>query len=142
MRYDALLKLREKGNAAAVDILVGEALELMGLTRYRNRVIPERPITRGTLGGELRRLRVAADIALMPSIIILEEPVFGLDFGVAGDLMKRLKNLADLGKTVICLFTKPDVQTFSLLDDIVMVVEGRTVFSSQKENVISHNSFK
>lgn len=138
VHYNAMLRLQEKGDPSEIAGLVDNALELMGLTRYKNRVIPERPITRGTLGGELRRLRIAADICLMPSIIVLEEPIIGLDFGVAGDLMKRLKSLADLGRTVVCLFSKPDLQTFEALDNVVMVVEGRTVFNSKRENVIPH----
>ena len=99
-------------------------------------------MTRGTLGGELRRLRLAADICLMPSIIILEEPIVGLDFGVALDLMKRLKSLADLGRTVVCSFSKPDSQTFELFDDVVLVVEGRTIFTGKKENIIPHFTSK
>jgi ABC-type multidrug transport system ATPase subunit len=142
VRYNAMLRLRDQGSAVDVDKMVTNALELMGLARYKNRVISERPITRGTLGGELRRLRVAADICLMPSIIIIEEPVIGLDFGVAGDLMKRLKSLSDLGRTVVCMFSKPDFQTFEMLDDVVMIVEGRSVFNSKRENLVPHFTSK
>lgn len=138
VHYNALLRLREIGGASDIPGLVDNALELMGLSRYKDRVIPERPITRGTLGGELRRLRIAADICLMPSIIVLEEPTVGLDYGVAGDLLKRLKSLADYGRTVVCTFSGPDAQTFGALDDIVMIMNGRSVFSSKKDNLIPH----
>lgn len=98
VRYNALLRVKDPAvTVEDVDTAVISALDLMGLTRFKDRVIPERPITRGLLGGELRSLRIAADIALMPSVIVLEEPVHALDFGVARDLMKRLRSLADLG---------------------------------------------
>ena len=104
MRYNALLRVKDPAiTVEDVDAAVVSALDIMGLARFRDRVIPERPITRGVLGGELRSLRIAADIALMPSVVILEEPVHSLDFGVARDLLKRLRSLADIGSTFFLL---------------------------------------
>lgn len=107
VRYNALLRVKDPAiNTKTVDKAVMAALDMMGLTRYKDRVISERPTTRGLQGGELRCLRIAADIALMPSVIILEEPVHSLDFGVAGELLKKLRSLADLGKFSFVLSDK------------------------------------
>jgi energy-coupling factor transport system ATP-binding protein len=55
-------------------------------------------------GGEQRRLSVATALATGPSVVILDEPTFGLDRRAAIELLELLAGLRDAGRA-ICIAT-------------------------------------
>ena len=68
--------------------------------------IRDRNRTSNTLsGGESQRINLATSLgsSLVGSIYILDEPSIGLHSRDTENLIEVLKNLRDLGNTVICL---------------------------------------
>lgn len=54
----------------------------------------------GISGGERRRLSVAIALVTDPSIVLLDEPTSGLDSETAVQLVKCLKKLTNINRTV------------------------------------------
>jgi energy-coupling factor transport system ATP-binding protein len=54
-------------------------------------------------GGEQRRLSVAIALAAQPSVLVLDEPTYGLDRGMWQVLVSHLRNLCDSGQAVIAM---------------------------------------
>jgi energy-coupling factor transport system ATP-binding protein len=52
-------------------------------------------------GGEQQKLALAAIVARQPDVLILDEPLSMLDTTAASELIAHLKQLADMGKTVL-----------------------------------------
>ena len=113
-------------------------LELMGLSWVKTRVIPEDPDTRGTVGGELRRLSIAMAIFDMPAVIVASNPLEGLDFAIAMDLMERLKALALTGRVVVVTSCKPDPVIFNLMSSVVVLSDGYRIFEGKTADICTY----
>jgi iron complex transport system ATP-binding protein len=83
------------GLPKAFDVLITNALQSCDLLEHRLQ-----PVT--TLsGGELARAMLARALVGNPDVLIVDEPIAGLDPKHAVDTAKRLRVLADQGKLVI-----------------------------------------
>ncbi|MEK3954175.1 metal ABC transporter ATP-binding protein [Psychrobacillus sp. FSL K6-1464] len=74
---------------------VYECLEKVGMTEFRNRQIGE------LSGGQQQRVFLARALAQEPEIYLLDEPFVGVDVTSEETIILILKQLRDLGKTVV-----------------------------------------
>lgn len=112
-----------------------EVLEFMDLEWCKHRAIPERPSTRGELGGELRRLVIAVEIIHLPKIIVCDDPARDLDPAIASHLFKRLKFLADSGYTVICAVPSASPHIYKLFNKTVVISGGYSIFAGPSASI-------
>ncbi|GAB16818.1 putative ABC transporter ATP-binding protein [Gordonia effusa NBRC 100432] len=98
---------------------VGEVLELVGLPR----LLAARP-TDSLSGGQLRRVVLAALIASSPDVLVLDEPLAGLDPSARREVIGLLSRLRSAGMTLIVIS-----HDFEALDEVcnqrVELVGGR-----------------
>ncbi|MSU80605.1 MAG: ATP-binding cassette domain-containing protein [Gemmataceae bacterium] len=73
-------------------------------------------------GGQRKRVAVGVELLCKPGVLFLDEPTSGLDPGTEAKLMVKLKQLANLGKTVIC--TTHTMGNVDLFDKIAVLVPG------------------
>ncbi|MDR0838475.1 MAG: energy-coupling factor ABC transporter ATP-binding protein, partial [Oscillospiraceae bacterium] len=74
---------------------VADCLEMLGLTGFENRAPYH------LSGGEKRKTAIAAALAMNPDVLVLDEPMNGLDPRAERWLAGFLKQLASSGKTVV-----------------------------------------
>lgn len=74
---------------------VDEVLRYLGLEHLRRRE------TFYLSGGEKQKVALAGVLAMRPSILVLDEPLASLDPASAVEALRRIRRLADEGKTVI-----------------------------------------
>ena len=77
-------------------------------------------------GGMRRRLDLAASLVAHPSVLFLDEPTTGLDPRSRNDLWDMLRDLVQLGTTII-LTTQYLEEADQLADDVVVLDHGVTV---------------
>lgn len=90
---------------------------------------------RGVSGGERRRVSIAMEMVIQPSIIMLDEPTSGLDSFAAGSLMSRMKEIAAGGRIVIMTLHQPSPNAFLKLDRVLLLANGCKVFSGTPHEV-------
>ena len=73
-------------------------------------------------GGERKRTNVALELLTKPSLLLLDEPVSGLDPGLARVLMRLLRDLADGGHTVVVV--THDISSLSVCDQVLVLAPG------------------
>ena len=73
-------------------------------------------------GGERKRTNVALELLTKPSLLLLDEPVSGLDPGLARVLMRLLRELADGGHTVVVV--THDISSLSVCDQVLVLAPG------------------
>jgi ABC-type Mn2+/Zn2+ transport system ATPase subunit len=81
-----------------VDVIVGIILDDLGIynSEFRNRQIRE------LSGGEQQRVFLARALIRKPTILVLDEPISGIDFNTREKIMEILRSLnEDLGITII-----------------------------------------
>jgi energy-coupling factor transport system ATP-binding protein len=87
-------------------------------------------------GGEKQRVAIASVLASRPSMIVLDEPTRGMEYGLKVQLMKFLDDYRNGGGTVI-LVTQ-DVETVVEYGDrVILLSEGRIVVDGTKREVLS-----
>lgn len=114
--YSAKLRMNTKSNVESAQQLnerVLQVLGLMGLLWCKDRLIAERPATRGKVGGELRKLSIAVEIINLPPVILLDDITRNLDAIVSEQIMECLKTLANRGHTIICALPRPPTLVFN-----------------------------
>jgi ABC-type multidrug transport system ATPase subunit len=120
---------------AMVQNRVIEVLRAMNLWWCRDRLITERPTDRGALGGELRRLAIAIALVHLPPVILLEDPVDGLDAAVSMEVMSSLRHFADEGCTIVCSMAKPSLPLFNLAHDLVLLSRGHRIYAGPRNDI-------
>lgn len=93
--------------------IVDMAMEATGVMSLRRRSIHE------LSGGQRQRVLVAQGIAQRAPILLLDEPMAGLDVGSQRDLFSVIRNEADRGTTV--LMATHDLQEASLADNLIVL---------------------
>lgn len=133
------VRLRMVG-AKAVDIRtrVQELLDIMNLNACRDRIIPEYPSMRGEAGGDLKKLSIAIEIAALPPIIVLDEPIKGFDIGIAMGILESLRKLTLRGIAVICSFDKVAMKMLPLIDNLVLLSGGYSIYTGSPRSVEEH----
>ena len=97
LRYTAELRLPPDTARDEVDSLVDDVLEAVGLTERRGTAI------RNLSGGHLKRASLANELLSRPSLLFLDEVTSGLDEQTDREVMSLLRDIADGGKTVVCV---------------------------------------
>jgi len=93
--------------------------------------LPERAI--GTLsGGNVQRAVLARELGQPVDVLIVANPVFGLDFASVADIHARLMAARDAGAAVLLVSEDLD-ELLELADRIAVIAEGRLVYETQAE---------
>lgn len=103
-------------------------IDQLGLRNAANTVIGDEG-HRGVSGGERRRVSIGIDIIHDPIVLFLDEPTSGLDSTSAFMVVKVLQRIAQSGSIVIMSVHQPSSRIMNLLDRLIFLSRGQTVFS-------------
>ncbi|KAK9054262.1 hypothetical protein SSX86_025340 [Deinandra increscens subsp. villosa] len=122
LRLPKSLSRREK--TAVADSVIAE----VGLGKCADTIIGNTFI-RGVSGGERKRVSIAHEMLMNPSLLILDEPTSGLDSTAAHKLVSTLSGLAhEKGKTVVTSVHQPSSRVFQMFDTVLVLSEGRCIY--------------
>jgi len=135
----AQLRLPNRYTRQEKSLRVQEMISMLNLTKTKNTIIGG-PFTRGVSGGERKRVNIGNELLTNPGIILLDEPTSGLDTSTALNLMKVLKNMANMGYTVITTIHQPTSQMFELFDKLMLLVDGNVCYYGKANEAVSYFS--
>ena len=110
----------------------GEALDSVGLAF--DEVAEKSPFALS--GGQQRRCAFAGVIAMRPDVLVLDEPVAGLDPAARREFLDLIARLNEQGLTVIMVSHSMD-DLASLADRIVVLNEGRVALEGAPRTVFA-----
>ncbi|CAH9078302.1 unnamed protein product [Cuscuta epithymum] len=113
---------------------VGALIEQLGLKAAAKTVIGDEG-HRGISGGERRRVSIGTDIIHDPIVLFLDEPTSGLDSTSANMVVKVLQRIAKSGSIVILTVHQPSYRILSLLDRLIFLSKGQTVFNGSPSSL-------
>lgn len=99
----------------------------LGLVKCENTIIGNSFI-RGISGGERKRVSIANEMLIDPSLLILDEPTSGLDSTGAHRLLSTLGSLAQKGKTIVTSIHQPSSRVYQMFDSVLVLSEGRCLY--------------
>ncbi|GFQ06839.1 ABC transporter g family member 16 [Phtheirospermum japonicum] len=115
-------------------IRVQSLIDQLGLRNAATTIIGDEG-HRGISGGERRRVSIGIDIIHDPILLFLDEPTSGLDSTSAFLLVKVLQRIAQTGSLVIMSIHQPSYRILRLLDRMIFLSRGRTVYSGPPSNL-------
>ena len=128
--YDFML-LTENIKDEAID----EALTLTGVIHLKNKNL-------GNLsGGEFQRVLIARAISKKPELLVLDEPVQGVDYTGEIALYELIKKISDSLNCGILLISH-DLHTVMTATDHVVCLNGHVCCSGTPHDVAKNNEYK
>ena len=112
---------------------VDEVVDLVGLTEKRNARVLR------LSGGQQRRLDMAVALAGDPDLLFLDEPTTGFDPSARQEAWQVVKNLAELGKTVLLTTHYMDEAQY-LADRVAVIAAGRIVAEGTPETLAGRDT--
>lgn len=109
----------------------------LGLTKCENTIIGNSFI-RGVSGGERKRVSIAHEMLINPSLLILDEPTSGLDATAAHRLVSTLGSLAQRGKTIITSMHQPSSRVFQMFNSVLVLSEGRSLYFGKASEAMGY----
>jgi len=126
VEFAARLKTSSSIGHEEVKSMVDQVLSELGLEHVKNSLIGG-----GISGGERKRVSVAVELVGRPSVLLLDEPTSGLDATSALHLMQTLKDLTNLGHSVVAVVHQPRTKIFDLIDDLLLLSKGKVAYSGE-----------
>lgn len=141
LMYMARLRLGGTTTVADRESRVDELISMLGLDKCRDVRLGSETV-RGISGGEKKRVGLGLGLVSSPSIVILDEPTTGLDSAISFDVMGHVKESAcvKLQRTVVVAIHMPSEEIFNLFDKLVLVSDGRMVYSGPAADAASYFS--
>ncbi|PVH97294.1 P-loop containing nucleoside triphosphate hydrolase protein [Periconia macrospinosa] len=138
LRYAAGLRLpkwmtREQKYQKAEEILLK-----MGLKDCADNLVGN-DLIKGISGGEKRRVTIAVQILTEPRILLLDEPLSGLDAFTALSIMDVLRGLANEGRTLIVTIHQPRSDLFAHFGNMLLLARGgHAVYAGPARDMLPH----
>ena len=103
-------------------------LEELGIDEIADQHVGGTPTLHGVSGGERRRCMIGMALVSSPRMIVLDEPLSGLDSYNALIVTSTLRSLADRGRVVLYSLHQPSDDIFTSLDVAIFMAHGRIVY--------------
>jgi ABC-type multidrug transport system ATPase subunit len=127
--FAARLKNPEETPDSEVRTVVEETMEELGLTHIRNSLVGSALANvRGISGGERKRVAVASELVIRPPLLLLDEPTSGLDATTAQALMATLRDLADIGHSIVVVIHQPRTTIYNMFDHLLLLSKGNVIY--------------
>jgi ABC-type multidrug transport system ATPase subunit len=97
LRYTAELRLPPDTSREEIAKSVSDILEVVGLDKRSGTLL------RHLSGGQVKRASLANELMARPSLLFLDEVTSGLDEQTDREMMELFRQVADGGKTVVCI---------------------------------------
>ena len=136
---DWTLPLRVKDFMILTEVLkeeeIDDALSLTGVMHLKNKNL-------GNLsGGEFQRVLLAIAISKKPELLVLDEPVQGVDYTGEIALYELIKKISDTLNCGILLISH-DLHTVMTATDHVVCLNGHVCCSGTPKDVVKNNEYK
>ncbi|WP_028122374.1 sulfate/molybdate ABC transporter ATP-binding protein [Epilithonimonas tenax] len=119
--YDNVGKFISNINLKSKKEKVEELLDIVGLTDFA-KVIP-----RFLSGGQQQRVAIARALAILPKMLLLDEPFSNLDFSRKFELREKLFNYVKENNLSLMISTHDLEEVLPWADKIVVLQEGRLI---------------
>ena len=119
--YDNVGKFISNINLKEIKEKVEELLDVVGLTEFA-KVIPK-----NLSGGQQQRVAIARALAVLPKMLLLDEPFSNLDFSRKFELREKLFNYVKENNLSLIISTHNLEEVLPWADKIVVLQQGRLI---------------
>ncbi|XP_064476475.1 ATP-binding cassette sub-family G member 8-like isoform X2 [Ornithodoros turicata] len=114
---------------------INALLEDLGLGQLKHTQI------RDLTESELRRLNVGSQLLLDTDIVLLDEPISGMDILDSFFLIDYLRQWAARGRIVITTIHPPTYEIFTMMSRVAIISTGRMVYHGKRRDLLPYFSY-
>ncbi|TFJ88638.1 hypothetical protein NSK_000207 [Nannochloropsis salina CCMP1776] len=144
LTFHGLARMEHTHTRAQIDQRIQEVLSDMKLEKCADTLVGGTdPFfqKKGLSGGERKRLAIAYEMLLAPSMIFLDEPSSGLDSVMSESIFQSLKDLAGGGRIVMASVHCPSSEACQLFSHLMLLTyDGRVAYHGPTLQGIGHFS--
>ncbi len=118
--YTARLRLPTDTGPGELKTRIDDVIKLMELGPHQETLIAN------LSGGQIKRVSLGAELLARPCLLYIDEATSGLDAGTEARMMRLFRQLADDGKSVLCI--THNVDNVDLCHLIIVLVRGKLVY--------------
>lgn len=108
-----------------------QTLTLLQLVELRNTKV------KYLTSGEARRLSIAEEIVVGPFLVLLDEPITGVDARDASIIITQtLREMVNQDRTVVCTLHQPSAAVFAVFDTLVLLSKGRLIYMGPADKAV------
>ena len=126
---------RHLGFQGKIADVVAQAMQSVGLDfeTYKDR------LTSTLSGGEKRKVALASILAIQSQVVLLDEPLAGLDPRSVKELMRTLEQQRAQGRSLL-ISTHQYEELLPILQDVSLLYRGRDFLHGEAQNVFSQSA--
>nr|XP_027108011.1 ABC transporter G family member 38-like [Coffea arabica] len=129
LQFSAALRLNREIDTRSCHIHVELVLDQLGLLPYSNQLVASLRDATGRTFEIAKKMTIAVELAANPSILFLEEPIYGLDSAGISSILAILSGLSASGLSIIATLTHPTVRSLSFFDQaLILTREGEQAY--------------
>jgi ABC-type multidrug transport system ATPase subunit len=138
LRYAAGLRLPKWISKQQKIQRAEEILLKLGLRDCADNLIGN-DIIKGISGGEKRRVSIAVQILTEPRVLLLDEPLSGLDAFTALSIVDVLRGLASEGRTLVVTIHQPRSDLFVHFGSVLLLARGgHPIYAGPAGDMLGH----
>lgn len=138
LKFAAMLRISDKVSFDDKMKQLDEVIEALGLKNCLDTMVGG-DMMPGLSGGERKRANIACEILTDPNILLLDEPLTGLDASTAQSFVQLLKSYATShDKIVITTVHQPSSRLFFSFDNLLLMCEGQNAYFGATNNVVEY----
>ncbi|KAL6634302.1 hypothetical protein ACP70R_026973 [Stipagrostis hirtigluma subsp. patula] len=132
---DAFMKASAIGGQEA-NVVIDYVLKILGLEICADTMVGDEML-RGISGGQRKRVTTGEMLVGPARALFMDEISNGLDSSTTFRIVNSLReSIHILGGTAVISLLQPAPETYSLLDDILLLSNGQIVYQGPRENVL------
>lgn len=132
IEYSAMLRLSRRLSKREKLEQVEKTIQELHLEKVSNSRIES------ISGGERRRVSIGMELVNEAKLLICDEPTSGLDSSAANSIMTILSELASRGRIIILSIHQPSVKSFLMMDQIMLLAEGRIMYNGRSSEAAQY----
>ncbi|KAL3515901.1 hypothetical protein ACH5RR_022803 [Cinchona calisaya] len=129
LQFSAALRLNREIDTRSRRIHVELILNQLGLLPYSNQLVHSLRDATGRSFEIAKKMTIAVELAANPSILFLEEPIYGLNSTGILNILTIISGLSASGLNIIATLAHPTVRSLSVFDQaLILTKEGEQAY--------------
>ncbi|KAK4492628.1 hypothetical protein RD792_003446 [Penstemon davidsonii] len=137
--YTALLRLPKTLTKEQKSQHAEAVITQLGLSRCKDSIIGG-GLLKGISGGERKRVSIAQEMMINPSLLFLDEPTSGLDSTTSQRIVFTLWELANGGRTIVMTIHQPSSRLYYMFHKVLLLSEGNPLYFGKGSNALDYFS--